>query len=155
MAITGAATADSDQTFPSQDEGEDRAVDEARGKQRVIPGKPSPEIEPADVVQTQLKALQERDIMTVFEFTSPKNKAHTGPLSHFTEMIQGRAYNVMLGHTSADILSTLSIDPGRFQQRILIKGANGNQVVFSWSLSKQESDPFEGCWMTDSIHRDE
>eukprot|EP00249_Psilotum_nudum_P018643 c26900_g1_i1 orf=732-1688(+) len=145
VAITVAATADSDQTFPSQNE----------GGEKTIPGKPSPEIEPADVVQAQLKALREIDMATAFEFASPKNKAYTGPLSRFTEMIQGRAYNVMIGHESAEILSSLFISPCKFQQRVFIKGANDNQATFSWSLSKQEEGIFQGCWMTDSVHRDD
>ncbi|KAH7387785.1 hypothetical protein KP509_16G040900 [Ceratopteris richardii] len=70
-------------------------------------------------------------------------------------MIQGRAYNMMLGHTSAEVLSTLTSSPKAFQQRVCIKDASGKQVVFLWSLSKQETGPLQDCWMTDSVHRDD
>lgn len=149
------AAADSDQSQSSHEELGEGTVGCCEGEEQGPPKKPSSEIKPGDVVKAQLRALREQDFETVFEFASPKNQAHTGPLSRFTEMIQGRAYNVMLGHTSAKVLSTLSVGPDRFQQRILIEGTNGKQAIFSWSLSRQESEPFKDCWMTDSVHRDE
>eukprot|EP00250_Pteridium_aquilinum_P028987 c38248_g1_i1 orf=273-1079(+) len=155
VMVTASATGDSDQSSSSHEEDGEGIVGCCKEEDKAPPKKPSPEIEPTDVVQAQLQALRDRDFITVFEFASPKNKAHTGPLSRFTEMIQGRAYNVMLGHTSAEVLSTLLVGPERFQQRVLITGTNGKQAIFSWSLSRQETDPFQDCWMTDSVHRDE
>jgi hypothetical protein len=145
MAAIAAATADSDQTLPSQNGGGEKAP----------PTKPHPEVHPADVVQAQLKALRENDLATVFEFASPANKARTGPLLRFSEMLEGRAYNVMIGHASAEILSTITISSNRFQQRVVIKGNNGKQAIFQWSLSRQEEGPYESCWMTDAVRRDD
>lgn len=155
VLVIASATANSDQSPPSHEEDGEGAIGCCEDEVKVLPKKPSPEIDPGDVVQAQLQALHDHDFTTVFEFASPKNKAHTGPLSRFTDMIQGRAYNVMLGHKSAEVLSTLSVGPERFQQRVLITGSNGKQAIFSWSLSRQETDPFQDCWMTDSVHRDE
>ncbi|KAG6557256.1 hypothetical protein Mapa_001183 [Marchantia paleacea] len=143
--ISAAATADSDQTLPSQN----------GGGEKPTPTKPHPEVHPADVVKAQLKALREKDLATVFEFASPNNKARTGPLSRFSEMLEGRAYNVMIGHVRAEVLSTITISDNRFQQRIVIEGATGNKATFQWSLSRQEEGPFESCWMTDTVRRDE
>ncbi|CAM6128236.1 unnamed protein product [Calypogeia fissa] len=145
MGVIAAATADSDQTLPSQNGGGEKAP----------PTKPHPEVHPADVVQAQLKALRENDLATVFEFASPTNKARTGPLLRFSEMLEGRAYNVMIEHASADILSTITISSNRFQQRVSIKGHNGKQATFQWSLSRQEEGPYEHCWMTDAVRRDD
>ncbi|KAI5067306.1 hypothetical protein GOP47_0017834 [Adiantum capillus-veneris] len=153
--VTAFAAADSDQSQSSHEELGEGTIGCWEGEGESLPKRPSPEIKPRGVVQAQLQALREQDLATVFGFASPKNKAHTGPLSRFTEMIQGRAYNVMLGHSSAKVLSTLSVGPDRFQQRILIEGSNGKQAIFSWSLSRQDTEPFQDCWMTDSVHRDE
>ncbi|MCO5581669.1 hypothetical protein L7F22_035558 [Adiantum nelumboides] len=133
------AAADSDQSQSSHEELGEGTIGCCEGEEQPLPRRPNSEIKQGDVVQVQLRALREQDFATLFEFASPKNKAHTGPLSKFTEMIQGRAYSVMLGHSSAKVLSTLSVGPDRFQQRIFIEGANGKQAVFSWSLSRQVS----------------
>eukprot|EP00246_Nothoceros_aenigmaticus_P012486 TRINITY_DN3909_c0_g1_i1.p1 TRINITY_DN3909_c0_g1~~TRINITY_DN3909_c0_g1_i1.p1 ORF type:complete len:325 (+),score=28.36 TRINITY_DN3909_c0_g1_i1:308-1282(+) len=142
--VTAAAT-DSDQTSPSQNGGGEKG----------LPKKPHPQVAPSEVVQAQLKALHNRDLGSVYEFASPANKAHTGPLSRFSEMLEARPYRVMLGHVSAEVLSTVTIGPTRFQQRIMIKGAGGTEAIFSWSLSKQEEGSYEGCWMTDTVRRDD
>ncbi|KAL2634411.1 hypothetical protein R1flu_005890 [Riccia fluitans] len=70
-------------------------------------------------------------------------------------MLEGRAYNVMIGHVKSEVLSTITISENRFQQRIVIEGATGNKATFQWSLSRQEEGPFESCWMTDAVRRDE
>lgn len=155
VLVVASATANSDDFASGHEENGEGGVGCCKGEGKVPPKQPSPEIEPADVVQAQLQALRDNDFVTLFEFASPKNKAHTGPLSRFTEMIQGRAYSMMLGHKSAEVLSTLSVAPERFQQRVRITSSNGKRAIFSWSLSRQETDPFQDCWMTDSVHRDE
>ncbi|KAL3693203.1 hypothetical protein R1sor_006854 [Riccia sorocarpa] len=145
LNISAAATADSGQSVPSQN----------GGGEKPLPTKPHPEVHPAEVVLAQLKALREKDLATVFEFASPNNKARTGPLSRFSEMLEGRAYNVMIGHIKAEVLSTITISENRFQQRIVIEGTTGKKATFQWSLSRQEEGPFASCWMTDAVRRDE
>lgn len=132
----------------------DQSAGANRGGEQVVPRKPTPEVSPAEVVQAQLAALREKDLASVFEFASPQNQAHTGPLSNFIAMME-RSYSVMVGHLAADVLSSFTVGPNRFQQRVEITGFSGQKVVFSWSLSKQEEGPFEGCWMTDSVRRDD
>lgn len=134
--------------------GSDQSAGSNRGGEQLLPRKPTPEVGPADVVQAQLKALREKDLASVFEFASPQNQAHTGPLSNFTAIME-RSYSVMIGHVEADVLSTFTVGLNRFQQRVAITGCAGKSAVFSWSLSKQEEGPFEGCWMTDSVRRDD
>ncbi|EFJ10047.1 hypothetical protein SELMODRAFT_427438 [Selaginella moellendorffii] len=124
------------------------------GGEKALPVKPDPSVTPDDVVLAQLKALRERDLATVYEFASPANKSHTGPLPRFTQMME-RAYSLMIGHKDARILSSMTISPNRFQQRIVITGANGKNATFSWALSKQEEGAHEGCWMTDTVRRDD
>ncbi|KAJ7563534.1 hypothetical protein O6H91_03G114200 [Diphasiastrum complanatum] len=145
IASTVFATADSDQTLPNQNGGGGQSG----------PITPNPELDPTQVVQAQLRALRAKDFATVFEFASPDNKQRTGPLAHFCQILEGRAYNVMIGHTTAEVLSSISVSTSRFQQRILIKGSEGNKAIFSWSLSQQEEGPLKGCWMTDAVRRDD
>eukprot|EP00850_Spirogloea_muscicola_P022693 SM000307S11690 [mRNA] locus=s307:96851:98911:- [translate_table: standard] len=135
--------------------GSDQSASSNGGSEQTTPLKPDPEIGPAQVVQAQLEALRRRDLSTVFEFASPANKAHTGPLSSFSTMLESRAYNMMLEHAEARILSTVSIGPTRFQQRVSFVGAGGIETIFVWSLSKQEEGSYKDCWMTDMVRRDD
>ena len=64
---------------------------------------PSPEIDPIDVVEIQLFALQSNDendfgIKQTWEFAHPRNKMATGPLPRFTNMIKTPAYSILLNN---------------------------------------------------------
>ena len=64
---------------------------------------PSPEIDPIDVVEIQLFALQSNDendfgIKQTWEFAHPRNKMPTGPLPRFTNMIKTPAYSILLNN---------------------------------------------------------
>ena len=65
--------------------------------------KPSPDINPIDVVEVQLFALQSNDetdfgIRQTWEFAHPRNKMATGPLPRFTSMIKTPAYSILLNN---------------------------------------------------------
>lgn len=51
------------------------------------PSVPSKTKGPESVVEAQLQALRQGDFSTVFAFASPSNKAATGPLERFAQMI--------------------------------------------------------------------
>ena len=71
--------------------------------------KPSPDINPIDVVEVQLFALQSNDendfgIKQTWEFAHPKNQKNTGPIEKFTNMIKGNSYKMLLNHLEHKIV---------------------------------------------------
>jgi len=117
---------------------------------------PRPELTATEVVEVQLRALQENDPMTddglakTFEFASPGNRAATGPIRRFASMIRN-GYPILLNSSSFSVLSALRVGEGRYAVRVRVVagdsfGLGGEEEVFFWQLSKTES-----CWMTDAV----
>ena len=73
--------------------------------------KPTPDIKPEDVVKIQLSSLMNNNqpyvnagIEQTWEFAHPSNRAFTGPIQRFTQMMYAPSYAVMLDHKKHDIL---------------------------------------------------
>ena len=73
--------------------------------------KPSPYIKPEDVIKIQLSSLMKNNepylnagIEQTWEFAHPSNRAFTGPLQRFTNMMYAPSYAVMLDHSKHEIL---------------------------------------------------
>merc|ERR1711879_891835 len=75
---------------------------------------PGSELKALEVVELQLRALQENNPQTddgiakTFEFASPANQAATGPLPRFAAMIRG-GYSQLLNSREFTIVSGLAI----------------------------------------------
>jgi hypothetical protein len=118
---------------------------------------PSPELLPEEVVKIQMQALWENDdadegIQIAFNFSSPDNKAQTGPLNRFKELVKNPLYEPMLNFQFYYV-ADMAIDNDWAQQLVLIMDKMGNQVIFLFTLSRQIRTPYQGCWMTDSVMR--
>ena len=113
---------------------------------------PSPDLSPSDVVHIQVEALRSGRIDIVFRFASPQNKASTGPLPRFTEMLQSPTYLAMLHHRSA-MYGPLRKEGGQAYQTVIVVPPGGEAVGYVFVLSKSYSDACDGCWMTDSVSR--
>jgi hypothetical protein len=121
--------------------------------------KPHPDLEPDEVIRIILNALQHNDtpcadcgIETTFNFASPGNRAVTGPLPRFIEMVRNPMYAVLLNFASYTT-DPISIEGDHAEQQIRIIDAAGNSAVFVWALSRQEGPAWKDCWMTDSVIR--
>ena len=73
--------------------------------------KPTPEINPEEVVKIQLSSLMNNNepylnagIEQTWEFAHPSNRAFTGPIQRFTQMMYAPSYAVMLDHKKHDII---------------------------------------------------
>lgn len=122
--------------------------------------KPSPQLAPDEVVRIQLRALQENSeargdggIALVFEFASPANRRTTGPLERFVEVVKAPDYRPMLNHRTAR-QGPLQITGNEARQRVTITDSGGETVSYLFLLSKQASEPYENCWMTDAVVRE-
>lgn len=128
--------------------------DQGRPQAEALP-KPSPELSPDQVVRLQLEALQgnneaNRGIEITFNFASPDNKKFTGPLPRFVKMLKSPPYRSMLNHKSAEF-DPIEISGDRAVQRVKLVGADGQAVIYIFSLSKQTEAPYKDCWMTDGV----
>jgi hypothetical protein len=116
---------------------------------------PNPALSPEQVVKIQLEALKNNDetnhgIEITFNFASPTNKKYTGPLPRFIQMVKNPLYRPMLNHRSAEY-EPIEVSGDTARQRVILTGADGQTVIYLFSLSKQVDGPWKGCWMTDSV----
>ena len=122
---------------------------------------PSPEWTPAEVVRFQVEALQRNDdpypdagIATAFQFASPGNRAATGPLDRFAEMVHGPGYRDMLGFARAEF-GPIQVEGDQAVQEVTLVQPDGRRATFLFGLSRQAGGDCDGCWMTDAVVRRE
>ncbi len=119
--------------------------------------KPAVNMEPDAVVQIVIDALRDNDptagddgIATVWRFAAPSNKAMTGPLERFTQMLKG-GFSEMLNHIDSDY-GPMEIDGDLAIQPVWLITPSGDEVGYVFQLRKQSAGPFQGMWMTESVY---
>lgn len=113
---------------------------------------PDPKLSPSDVVRIQVEALRTSRIDIAFRFASPQNKAYTGPLSRFTEMLNSPTYVAMLSQGSV-IYGPFRKEGGYAYQTVIFIPPGEEAVGYVFVLSKSYSDACDGCWLTDTVSR--
>ncbi|MDC0232421.1 hypothetical protein OAJ95_00655 [Pelagibacteraceae bacterium] len=120
--------------------------------------KPTPEINPKEVVKIQLSSLMNNNepylnagIEQTWEFAHPSNRAFTGPIQRFTQMMYAPSYAVMLDHKKHDIIEVkLAKNTAYFF--IELTSTDGKMFGFKWTLEKvKEEGGFKDCWMTTAV----
>ncbi|MFL2543500.1 MAG: hypothetical protein ACJ0RC_03040 [Alphaproteobacteria bacterium] len=120
--------------------------------------KPTPEINPEEVVKIQLSSLMNNNepylnagIEQTWEFAHPSNRAFTGPIQRFTQMMHAPSYAVMLDHKKHDILE-VKLDKNIAYFFIELTSIDGKMFGFKWTLEKvKEEGGFKDCWMTTAV----
>jgi len=120
--------------------------------------KPTPEINPEDVVRIQLSSLMNNNepylnagIEQTWEFAHPSNRAFTGPIQRFTQMMYAPSYAVMLDHEKHDILE-VNLEKNIAYFFIELTSIDGKMFGFKWTLEKvKEEGIFKDCWMTTAV----
>jgi len=120
--------------------------------------KPTPDIKPEDVIKIQLSSLMKNNepylnagIEQTWEFAHPSNRAFTGPIQRFTQMMYAPSYAVMLDHKKHDILE-VKVDKNIAYFFIELTSIDGKIFGFRWTLQKvKEVGAFKDCWMTTSV----
>lgn len=115
---------------------------------------PSKTLTPKQVVEVQMNALADyrndrSAIRQVFAFASPANKAVTGPVERFEQMIRGEAYSPMISSDHWMAGKAVSRD-GQATVLVTTIDADDSVSLYRFYLSKQTT-PYEGCWMTDRV----
>ena len=120
--------------------------------------KPTPEINPEEVVKIQLSSLMNNNepylnagIEQTWEFAHPSNRAFTGPIQRFTQMMYAPSYAVMLDHKKHDIIEVKQ-DKNVAYFFIELTSTDGKIFGFKWTLEKvKEEGGFKDCWMTTAV----
>ena len=118
--------------------------------------KPSPDINPIDVVEIQLFALQSNDesdfgIRQTWEFAHPRNKMATGPLPRFTSMIKTPAYSILLNNLKFESREIFN-DGKTAGIAVRIEAKDNKAYTYMWTLEKiTEEGPLKGIWMTSGV----
>ena len=120
--------------------------------------KATPEINPEDVVKIQLSSLMNNNepylnagIEQTWEFAHPSNRAFTGPIQRFTQMMYAPSYAVMLDHKKHDIIE-VKLDKNIAYFFIELTSIDGKMFGFKWTLEKvKEEGEFKECWMTTAV----
>ena len=120
--------------------------------------KPTPEINPEEVVKIQLSSLMNNNepylnagIEQTWEFAHPSNRAFTGPIQRFTQMMYAPSYAVMLDHKKHEII-VVKLDKNIAYFFIELTSIDGKMFGFKWTLEKvKEEGGFKDCWMTTAV----
>ena len=120
--------------------------------------KPTPEINPEEVVKIQLSSLMNNNepylnagIEQTWEFAHPSNRAFTGPIQRFTQMMYAPSYAVMLDHKKHEIIE-VKLDKNIAYFFIELTSTDGKIFGFKWTLEKvKEEGGFKDCWMTTAV----
>ena len=118
--------------------------------------KPSPDIDPIDVVEVQLFALQSNDetdfgIRQTWEFAHPRNKMATGPLPRFTSMIKTPAYSILLNNLKFETKEIFN-DGKTAGIAVRIEAKDNKAYTYMWTLEKIiEEGPLNGNLMTSGV----
>ncbi len=120
---------------------------------------PHPALSPEDVVSIQLRALKHNDrpskdhgIRIAFRFASPANRASTGPIERFIRMVKNPLYRPMLNYKS-EFREPLETIGDIARQKVTLVSEEGKTASYLFVLSKQTEEPYQDCWMTDSVMR--
>ena len=120
--------------------------------------KATPEINPEEVVKIQLSSLMNNNkpylnagIEQTWEFAHPSNRAFTGPIQRFTQMMYAPSYAVMLDHKKHDILE-VKLEDNTAYFFIELTSFDGKMFGFKWTLEKvKDQGIFKDCWMTTAV----
>lgn len=107
---------------------------------------------PDQVMKTLLSALKNNDadntgIAEVFERAAPANKAMTGPLPRFINMVSRHPYGELVNHQSA-VLGPPRTENGSITYPIRLISKEGRAMGYVWTLEQQPDD----SWMTSAVY---
>lgn len=111
-----------------------------------------------EVVRLQLASLRayrtdDTALLQCFALASPANRAVTGPLERFAQMVGNPDYRALVLAAQSTVGAPLY--HGR-KATILVTviDAERRMWVYRFYLSKQREAPYEDCWMTDAVTRE-
>lgn len=119
---------------------------------------PSPELEPDQVVEILLEALQNNDdnnegLKTVYRFVSPNIRPYTGSFDQFVTFMRRASYSILINHRYSEV-SPVQVRSTAANQRVVVYGERAQMGVYTFILTLQKGNEFDGCWMTEFVSID-
>jgi len=119
--------------------------------------KPSSNFEPSEVLTIQLNSLKNNNnpykdagIEQAWEFAHPFNKASTGPLERFKQMIYSDNYKILISHENSKTI-ILEEAPNKFVYKVYILSKDKKKYYYIWQIEKVKEGKFKNCWMTTGV----
>ena len=120
--------------------------------------KPNSNLKPFDVLTIQLDSLKNNNnpykdagIEQTWEFAHPINKAYTGPLEKFKQMIYSDSYKKLISHQNNKII-ILKESVNKFVYKVYVLSKDKKKYYYIWQIEKvtQEGN-LKNCWMTTGV----
>ena len=120
--------------------------------------KPNSNLEPFDVLMIQLNSLKNNNspykdagIEQAWEFAHPINKASTGPLEKFKQMIYSKSYKILISHENTKTL-ILKESPDKFVFKVYVLSRDKKKYYYIWQIEKVKKEgDLKDCWMTTAV----
>ena len=120
--------------------------------------KPDITLKPLDVLTIQLNSLQNNDypykdagIEQTWEFAHPNNKAMTGPLKKFKQMIYSKSYEILIRHEKSEI-TILNETNDKSVYKVYVLSKDKKKYYYIWQIERVlKNGNLKNCWMTTSV----
>ena len=120
--------------------------------------KPNSNLKPFDVLMIQLNSLKNNDnpfkdagIEQTWEFAHPNNKALTGPLERFKQMIYSDSYKILISHQNNKTI-ILKKSANKFVYKVYVLSKDKKKYYYIWQIEKVEQEGnLKNCWMTTGV----
>tara|TARA_Y100000590_G_C15494670_1_gene929196 strand:- start:164 stop:625 length:462 start_codon:yes stop_codon:yes gene_type:complete len=120
--------------------------------------KPNSNLKPFDVLMIQLNSLKNNNIPykdagieQAWEFAHPINKASTGPLKRFKEMIYSDNYKILISHENNKTV-ILKKSANKFVYKVYVLSNDKKRYFYIWQLEKvEQKGSLKNCWMTTGV----
>ena len=120
--------------------------------------KPNSNLKPFEVLMIQLNSLKNNDnpykdagIEQTWEFAHPINKASTGPLKRFKQMIYGENYKILIKHENAKTI-ILKESSDKFVFKVYVLSQDKKKYYYIWQMEKVKREgKLKDCWMTTGV----
>ena len=120
--------------------------------------KPNSNLKPFDVLVIQLNSLKNNNtpyedagIEQTWEFAHPINKASTGPLKRFKQMIYSDSYKILISHENNKII-ILKESANKFVYKVYVLSKDKKRYYYIWQIEKVTREGnLKDCWMTSGV----
>ena len=120
--------------------------------------KPNSNLKAFDVLMIQLNSLKNNNnpykdagIEQTWEFAHPINKASTGPLKKFKQMIYSDSYKILISHENNET-TILKETSNKFVFKVFVLSKDKKKYYYIWHIEKVEQEgKFKNCWMTTNV----
>ena len=120
--------------------------------------KPNSNLKPFDVLMIQLNSLKNNNspykdagIEQTWEFAHPINKASTGPLEKFRQIIYSDNYKILISHENTKTI-ILKESSDKFVFKVYVLSRDKKKYYYIWQIEKVEREgKLKDCWMTTGV----